>query len=122
MLKMITYNVLKIGFHGDTFLAWQHMTNGIFHLSLNVFLYNKRGPSKRDSSKCNSNKTHITKSSLKSVNFTFFLGQLSANLQEILIFCFHGNHCQKKGMLCIVIVFQQFWLNGGNLHDSYGEC
>ena len=54
-----------------------------------------------------SNKTSIIKASLKSVNFTIFLGQFSANLQEILIPGFHGNHCQKKGMLCFVKVFQQ---------------
>ena len=37
MLKMINFSVLKISFHGDTFFAWQHITNGIFHFSLNVF-------------------------------------------------------------------------------------
>ena len=50
----------------------------------------------RASSEFNQHKTRITKASLKSVNFTFFLGQLSANLQEILISGFHGNHYQKK--------------------------
>ena len=54
---------------------------------------------------------------MKSVNFTIFLGQLSANLQEILISGYHGNHCQKKGMLCFVKVFQQVWLNGGKIID-----
>ena len=63
--------------------------------------------SKGNQSECNQNKTSITKASLKSVNFTIFLGQLSANLQEILFSGFHGNHCQKKGMLCFVKVFQQ---------------
>ena len=51
--------------------------------------------------------THMTKASLKSVNFTFFLRQLLADLNENLISGFHGNHCQKKGMLCFVKVFQQ---------------
>ena len=111
MLKMVNFSVLKIGFHGDTFFAWQHITNGIFHFSLNVFLYTKCGHSNRDSSKCNSNKTHITKASLKSVNFTFF----RQSPRKILIFCFHGNHCQKKGMFCFVIIFQQVWLNGGKI-------
>ena len=59
------------------------------------------------SSECNQNKTSITEASLKSVNFTIFLGQLSANLQEILMSGFHGNHCHKKGMLCFVKVFHQ---------------
>ena len=69
------------------------------------------------SSECNQNKTSIIKASLKSVNFTIFLGQFSANLQEILIPGFHGNHCQKKGMLCFVKDFQQVWLNGGKIID-----
>ena len=33
-LKMVNLNVLKIGFHGDTFVAKQHNTNGKFHFSL----------------------------------------------------------------------------------------
>ena len=37
MIKIINFSVLEIGFHGDTFLAWQHITNGIFHFILNVF-------------------------------------------------------------------------------------
>ena len=95
------------GQFGDTFVARQHNTKGIFLFSV-FFLYNQCFPLKRVSSECNQNKTHITKVSLKSVNIiTFFLGQLSANLEEILISGFHGNHCQKKGMLCFVKVFQQ---------------
>ena len=27
------FSVLKIGFHGDTFVAREHSTNGIFHFS-----------------------------------------------------------------------------------------
>ena len=33
-LKMVNFSVLKIGFHGDTFVARQHNTNGISHFSL----------------------------------------------------------------------------------------
>ena len=73
--------------------------------------------SKKCSSECNQNKTGIIKASLKSVKFTIFLRQLSANLQEILISGSHGNHCQKKGMLSFVKVFQQVWLNGGKIID-----
>ena len=47
------------------------------------------------------------------------LGHLSANLQEILISCFHGNHCQKKGMFCFVKDFQQVWLDGGQIIDFF---
>ena len=39
-LKKVNFRVLKIGFHGDTFVAREHKTNGmffIFHLS---FVYN----------------------------------------------------------------------------------
>ena len=39
----------------------------------------------------------LTKASLKSVKFTVFLGQSSANLHGILISGFFGNHFQKKG-------------------------
>ena len=31
---MVNFCVLKIGFHGDTFVAREHNTNGIFHFSL----------------------------------------------------------------------------------------
>ena len=82
-----------------------------------IFHYNFVGPQKGASSECNQNKTIIIKASLKSVNFTIFLGQLSSNLQEIFISGFHGNHCQKKGMLCFVKVFQQVLLNGGKIFD-----
>ena len=75
--------------------------------------------SKRASSECNQNKTGIIKASLKSVKFTIFLWQLSANIQEILISGFHGNHCQKKGMLWFLKVFQQVWLNGGKIIDFF---
>ena len=30
-LKMVNFSVLKIGFHGDNFVARQHNTKGIFH-------------------------------------------------------------------------------------------
>ena len=33
-LKMGDFSVLKIGFHGDTFVARPDVTNGIFHFSL----------------------------------------------------------------------------------------
>ena len=33
-LKMVNFSVLKIGFHGDRFVARQHNTDGIFHFSL----------------------------------------------------------------------------------------
>ena len=32
-------SMLKIGFHGDTFAAREHYTNGMFHFSLE-FVYN----------------------------------------------------------------------------------
>ena len=33
-LKMVNFSVLKIGFHGDTFVAREHNTNGIFQFLL----------------------------------------------------------------------------------------
>ena len=32
--KWSIFSVLKIGFHGDTFVAREHNTNGMFHFSL----------------------------------------------------------------------------------------
>ena len=32
-LKKVNFSVLKIGFHGDTFVAREHNTNGMFHFS-----------------------------------------------------------------------------------------
>ena len=71
------------------------------------FEYNLCGPFNKTSRIGNQKYNSITNGSLKSVNFTFFLRQLLADLHEILISGFHGNHCQKKGMLCFVKVFQQ---------------
>ena len=78
MLKMINFSVLKIGFHGDTFFAWQHITNGIFHFTECFFLHTECGHSNRDSSKCNSNKTHITKAARKVSISHFSLGNSPA--------------------------------------------
>ena len=33
-LKMVNLSALKIGFHGDRFVARQHNTDGFFHFSL----------------------------------------------------------------------------------------
>ena len=33
-LKMVNFSVLKIGFHGVTFVARQHNTDATFHFSL----------------------------------------------------------------------------------------
>ena len=35
-LKMVNFSILKVGFHGDTFVARQHNTNDIFHFSLKL--------------------------------------------------------------------------------------
>ena len=33
-LKMVNFSVLKIGFHGDTYVAREHNTDGMIHFSL----------------------------------------------------------------------------------------
>ena len=35
-LKMVNFSVLKIGFHGDTFVAREHSINGKFQFSIKV--------------------------------------------------------------------------------------
>ena len=35
-LKMVNFSILKVGFHGDTFVARQHNTNDLFHFSLKL--------------------------------------------------------------------------------------
>ena len=36
VLKLVS--MLKIGFHGDTFAAREHNTNGMFHFSLKYYV------------------------------------------------------------------------------------
>ena len=33
-LKIVNFSVLKIGFHGETFVAREHNTNDMFHFTL----------------------------------------------------------------------------------------
>ena len=49
-LKKVIFRVLKIGFHGDTFVAREHNTNGMFFIFHKNFVYNKCGSLNRPSS------------------------------------------------------------------------
>ena len=95
--------MLKIGFHGDTFAARTHNTNGIFHFSLKYcvqLMWVSKHVIKR---------TCVTKASLKSVNFTFFLGQISF---FVIFFCYRVNPflAFPVAMVTIIRNFKNYFL------------
>ena len=69
--------MLKIGFHGDTFAAREHNTNGMFHFFFTKIWCKTNVGLLTDLVVNVIKRTCITKASLKSVNFTLFLGQTS---------------------------------------------
>ena len=72
------------------------MTYSIF---LCNFQYNSCCPFIISDSTDKQKDNNISKTSMKSVNFQFFLGQHLTNPHESLISGFHGNHCLKTAYL-----------------------
>ena len=68
----------------------------IFIWQLNTFKLNL---------KINVNSINISTVNMKNSNLQFSLGKILSSLHEIFNSRFHGKHCQKKKILCVVKVF-----------------
>ena len=94
----------KMCFYGYTYIAKQQKANGIWCLFYAIYQVLEQF-FRIEELKINVKSINIPTVNMKCSNFQFSLGEILSSLCKIFKSCFHGNHRQKREMLCAVKVF-----------------